>query len=58
MASSRVNFTLPLPSQLVVYEAPLRLEGLNDIADNKIRDGMYHVMAGFLLAASNAPLHE
>ena len=50
-----MNFTLPLPLHLVVHETPLRFEGLNDIADSKIRDGMYHVMAVSLLAASNAP---
>jgi hypothetical protein len=38
-----------------MHEAPFRLEGLNDIADSKIRDGMYHMMAVSLLAASNAP---
>jgi hypothetical protein len=55
MVCSRMNFTLPLPLHLVVHEAPLRFEGLNDIADSKIRDGLYHVMAVSLLVASNAP---
>jgi hypothetical protein len=50
-----MNFTLPLSLHLVVHEAPLRFGGLNGIADSKIRDGMYHVMAVSLLAASNAP---
>ena len=52
MAGSWLNVALPL--HVVVHES-LRFEGLNDIADSKIRDGMYHVMAVSLVAASNAP---
>lgn len=50
-----MNFTLPLSLRLVVHEAPLRIEGLNALADSKIRDGMYHVMAVSRLQPATPP---